>query len=147
MENQTVFLVHHTIFDYNPGHMLIVCDGIFTSWDVALRKALKISRKEEYEEKNKDIVKKLPTTRGELRSLLSYDSCIWTFESNYHAEWWDGEGPGARLISVSYQEIKEEDNISEEDNVCEDNVCEDNVCEEDDSEDDDSDDDDSEDES
>ena len=143
MENQTVFLVHHTCFDYKPGHMYITCEGIFTSWEVAFRKALEISIEKEDEEKyddeedeekyddeeddkgekedkNEDILKNLPTTEQELRNLLPVCSCIWAFKNNCNAEWWDGDEPGAHLVSVSQQQIKEKDDekddASEDDN-------------------------------
>jgi hypothetical protein len=35
-----IFVVHHTNFDYKPGHMYLSCDGVFTTWENALRRAL-----------------------------------------------------------------------------------------------------------
>ena len=113
MKNQTVFLVHYTVFECKPGHMYISCKGIFTSWEVAFRKALKISEDEE-DEKNKD--KKLPTTKQELSVFLPKHSCIWEFKNNCIAEWWDNSGLGSHLISVSQQQIEDNDNSDDSEN-------------------------------
>lgn len=109
-----IFVVHHTNFDYKPGHMYLSCDGVYTNWKDALKKALSLSAKveedieddeEEKESQPKD--KELPTTEKELKDLLPYRACVWEFRNGSSAQWWDGDDIGSHLISISSEKVKD----------------------------------------
>ena len=113
-----VFVVHHTNFDYKPGHMSLCCDGVYTKWEDAFRSALEdlaqmmYENDEETEEKEADvyidkILSKFPTTRKELEDLLPERGCVWEFEAGKSAQFWDGDDIGSVLTSVSYMIVKE----------------------------------------
>jgi len=125
-----VFVVHHTNFDYKPGHMSLSCNGVFTTWEKALKTAIDIMEPgDEFEYECKECKDqfytgeeeeefcndcrpereevKLPSTEEELRRLLPSRGCVWSFENGESAQWWDGDDCGSLLISISYEEVQE----------------------------------------
>ena len=106
-----VFVVHHTIFDYKPGHMYLCCNGVYLNWNDALKKALSLMLRDDDEEEECQEAK-IPTTRAELEQLLPERGCVWTFENEGCAEWWDGDDCGSKLISISLEDVRDNGYIS-----------------------------------
>lgn len=115
-----VFVVHHTNFDYKPGHMSLCCDGVYTKWEDAFRSALDSLAEMLYENDDErdekveaddyidNLLAKLPTTQKELEDLLPERGCVWEFEVGKSAQWWDGDDCGSVLTSISCETVKNE---------------------------------------
>ena len=114
-----VFVVHHTIFDYKPGHMYLSCDGVYLNWNDALKKALSLMDdvdgcEDDGDDGDGDGKTNLPTTEAELRNLLPERGCVWEFGNGKCAEWWDGDECGSKLISISFEDVREDANEEKE---------------------------------
>jgi len=106
-----MYVVHTTTWGHKIGHTSSSVEGLYPSWKDAFHKTMTDFMNHVWEQEDDGNGPKpvLPTNEAELKEVVTRrKGIIWTYKEGSHLEFWDGEGEGATMHSITAVHMKPE---------------------------------------